>query len=61
MTLDTTPIQEGVTTFISNVFVYLPLGLAIVGIPAAIVGGMKFGGSLVKMVLGALGGIGGGR
>lgn len=55
MSIDTTPIQEGITDFINNVFVYLPLGLAIIGIPSAIVAGIAFGGRLVKMVGSALG------
>jgi len=60
MTVDTTPITDGVQTFLSNVFVYLPLGLLIIGIPAAIGVGIKFGGGIVKMVGNALGSIGGG-
>lgn len=55
MSVDTAPIEEGVTTFINNVFVYLPLGLAIIGIPAAIIAGLNFGGRLVAMVSSALG------
>ena len=60
MTVDTAPITDGVQTFLSNVFVYLPLGLLIIGIPAAIGVGIKFGGGIVKMVGQALGSIGGG-
>lgn len=55
MSIDTTPIQTGITNFINNVFVYLPLGLAIIGIPAAIITGIAFGGRLVKMVSSSLG------
>lgn len=55
MSVDTTPIEEGVTDFINAVFTYLPLGLAIIGIPAAIVAGLNFGGRLVSMVSSALG------
>jgi len=61
MTVDTAPITEGVQDFISNVFVYLPLGLLIIGIPAAIGVGIKFGGGIVGMVGKALGSIGGGK
>jgi len=60
MTVDTAPITDGVQNFINNVFVYLPLGLLIIGIPAAIGVGIKFGGGIVKMVGHALGSIGGG-
>jgi len=60
MTVDTAPITDGVQTFLSNVFVYLPLGLLIIGIPAAIGVGIKFGGGIVQMVGHALGSIGGG-
>jgi len=60
MTVDTAPITDGVQTFISNVFVYLPLGLLIIGIPAAIGVGIKFGGGIVSLVGKALGSIGGG-
>jgi len=59
MTVDTAPITDGVQSFISNVFVYLPLGLLIIGIPAAIGVGIKFGGGIVNMVGKALGSIGG--
>lgn len=61
MTVDTAAIEEGVQQFLNNVFVYLPLGLLIVGIPAAIGVGIKFGGGIVNMVGAALGNIGGGR
>lgn len=60
MTVDTTPITEGVQDFINNVFTYLPLGLLIVGIPSAIGVGIAFGGRIVAMVGQALGRVGGG-
>jgi hypothetical protein len=58
MTIDTAAITEGITTFINDALGYLPLGLAIFGIPAGLVLGLRFGGSLIKMVQGAFGSLG---
>lgn len=55
MTIDTSEIEEGVTTLVQNAIDFLPLGLAIVGIPAAIGIGIAFGGRIVSMVKGAFG------
>lgn len=55
MTIDTTEIETGVTTLVQNAIDFLPLGLAIVGIPAAIGIGIAFGGRIVNMVKSAFG------
>jgi len=55
MTIDTTQIEAGVTTLVQNAIDFLPLGLAIVGIPAAIGIGIAFGGRIVNMVKSAFG------
>jgi hypothetical protein len=54
MTVDTSALTEGITDFINNVFAYVPLGLTIIGIPAAIGVGIAFGGRLVGFVKSAL-------
>jgi hypothetical protein len=54
MTVDTTALTDAVTTFITQVFNYIPLGLAIVGIPSAIGVGLLFGGRIVGFVKSAL-------
>lgn len=55
MTVDTSAIQSGVTDLVNNAINFLPLGLAIVGIPAAIGIGIAFGGKIVGMVRSAFG------
>ncbi len=52
--IDTTAITDGMTTFINNVFVYIPLGLAIIGIPSAIGVGIMFAGKMIDYVRSAL-------
>lgn len=56
MTIDTTAIESGVEELVQNAIDFLPLGLAIVGIPAAIGIGIAFGGKIVSMVRSAFGG-----
>jgi hypothetical protein len=55
MTIDTSEIEDGVTALVQNAIDFLPLGLAIVGIPAAIGIGIAFGGRIVMMVKSAFG------
>ncbi len=52
--IDTTAITDGMTTFINNVFVYIPLGLIVVGIPSAIGLGIAFAGKMIDYVRRAL-------
>ena len=56
MTIDTAPITDAVTSLVNNAIGFLPLGLAIVGIPAAIGIGLAFGGKIVNMVKAGFGG-----
>lgn len=56
MTIDTSEIEDGVTTLVQNAIDFLPLGLAIVGIPSAIAIGIGFGSRIVQMVKSAFGG-----
>lgn len=56
MTIDTAPITEAVTTVTQQGIDFLPLGIAIVGIPAAIGIGLAFGGRIVSMIKSAFGG-----
>ncbi|MCA0453413.1 MAG: hypothetical protein LCI00_05520 [Chloroflexi bacterium] len=58
MSIDTTAITTGVTDLINQAFEFLPLGLAIIGIPTALFVGIRFGGRIAQMVAGALGGSG---
>lgn len=54
--IDTGPLLDGIEDFISQVFVYVPLGLLIFGPVAAIVIGFQFGGKIVNMIKSAFGG-----
>jgi hypothetical protein len=56
MTVDTTPLTEGINNFINIVFTWVPLGLTILGVPAAIGVGILFGGKIINMVKAAFGG-----
>lgn len=56
MSLDTTALTDGINTFMQNVFTYVPLGLTILGVPAAIGVGLMFGGKIINMVKSAFGG-----
>lgn len=56
MSVDTGPLVDGINTFINNVFTYVPLGLTILGIPAAIGVGLVFGGKIISMVKSSFGG-----
>lgn len=56
MTIDTAPITDAVTALVNNAIGFLPLGLAIVGIPSAIGIGLAFGGKIVNMVKQGFGG-----
>jgi len=55
-TIDTQPLIEGMNQFISQVFQYAPLGLLLLGVPAAIGVGLGFGGKIINMVKGAFSG-----
>lgn len=52
--VDTAPITEGMNTFLTSVFNFVPLGLAIVGIPSAIGLGIAFAGKMIDYVQSAL-------
>lgn len=56
MTIDTSALTTGLTDFLNSVFTYVPLGLTIIGVPAAIGIGIAFGGRLIGYVKTALGG-----
>lgn len=55
MSIDTAAITAAVEDFMNQVFQWLPIGVAIVGVPAAIGAGIAFGGTIISKVRGALG------
>lgn len=52
--IDTAPITDGMNIFLTNVFNFIPLGLAVVGIPSAIGLGIAFAGKMIDYVRRAL-------
>jgi hypothetical protein len=56
MTIDTAPILSGVNGLVNQAITFLPLGLAIVGIPSAIGIGLAFGGKIAGMIKSGFGG-----
>lgn len=56
MSIDTSVITESVSTVVQQGIDFLPVGIAIVGIPSAIGIGLAFGGRIVGMIKTAFGG-----
>lgn len=56
MSIDTAAITESVTTVINQALGFLPIGIAVVGIPAAIAIGLGFAGKLVNYIKSGFGG-----
>lgn len=56
MSIDTTPITNMVTNLVNQSVGFLPLGMAVLGVPAAIGIGLAFGGKIVSMIRSGFGG-----
>jgi hypothetical protein len=56
MSIDTAAITDSVTTVINQALDFLPIGIAVVGIPAAIAIGLGFAGKLVNYIKSGFGG-----